>query len=251
VPHVVVLSQDEDTREALCALLEDAGFTTEGVASSDQASAACRRAPTALLIADLPRAATATLLTQAASLREETGVPVALVTGTRSLAGINAAEAGLAFVMGKPFEIDHFLAAVANAIYPPLVPEQSGDAALAHAYFERLASRDWEGLAALCTPDVVYVLPGQGRRAAEVRGTRAFRDFTAHTFDQFRDARFEQIRCVRTPTRVIAGYLGHWTGPEGREQTLPGQLVLAVRDGQIAEIGVRLDDQLLERLERP
>jgi ketosteroid isomerase-like protein len=247
----VVLAGDEDTREALCALLEDAGYSVEGVAALEQAIPACHRVPTALLIADLPRATTSALLAEATSLRDDAGVPVALLTGTRSLAGSDASKAGLAFVLGKPFPIDLFLAAVANATFPPLDPAQSDDAALAHAYFERLAARDWDGLAALCTPDVVYVLPGDGRRAAEVRGTRAFRDFTAHTFDQFRGARFEHIRCVRTPNRVIAGYLGHWTGPEGREQTLPGQLVLAVRDGRIAEIGVRLDEQLLARLERP
>lgn len=247
--RILLIEPDPDMREALSDLLEGSGYEVAGVSSQEQALERLEGERFALVVGDLPKHQPGQERAEIEALRARAHAPVGLLTSSRQLFGADAAALGCAFVLWKPFTLESLLGAIASAIGTPLAPGGTAAVRVIERYFERLTARDWDGVAALCADNVVYRLPGAGRHALVVQGRGAFRSFTERTFRQFPDARFEEVRCVGLPGRVLASYVGRWTNPGGDKVELPAQVAFTVRGETISEIGIRIDESQLERID--
>lgn len=239
---MLVIEDDADIRDALRMLFEEEGYIATFAASLDEGLALVERQAFALVLTDLFTHRSADPLTHLQPLRELADpTPVGILTGWK-LTPEQAQAGGFAFVVAKPFNLDELLAQVAASLDTRLDCDQLGQACTVQRYFELLSARDWDGLAALCTPDVLYVLPGDSPYSAEVQGQQAFRDYTAAMFAHFPDARFDNVQVYATPKGLAARYQGHWAAPDNPHQhEQSGSVTFRFAGERIAQIGVQLD----------
>jgi hypothetical protein len=66
-------------------------------------------------------------------------------------------------VLFKPAQTTDVLLRISSAIGKALPRSSATELETAHAYFERLSTRDWDALAALCSEVVLYLLPGENQ----------------------------------------------------------------------------------------
>ncbi|MDQ3365640.1 MAG: nuclear transport factor 2 family protein [Myxococcota bacterium] len=96
---------------------------------------------------------------------------------------------------------------------------------------------------------MLYHLPSDDPRFGQtIVGRDALREFAAATFAAFTEPRFE-VESVRSlPRGVCVRYVGSWLAPDGSRPTPDGAVLFGFEDALIAEIGVRLDVEALQRL---
>jgi ketosteroid isomerase-like protein len=150
-------------------------------------------------------------------------------------------------MIAKPFGLDDLLSQIAAALDTRLDCAEQEQARVVCRYFELLGAREWEALGALCTPDVVYALPGDSPYSTEVRGVQAFCEYTAAIFAHFPNATFDGVSIYSTPNGLAARYQGRWTTPDG-EQQQAGAVTFRFEGERIAQIGVQLDTARLQAL---
>ncbi len=145
----------------------------------------------------------------------------------------------ISFALLKPVAPEVLLASVAE--YAAARRARPEDESLVRAYFSALTAKDWDGLAALCTENVVYLLPGDRPPwSKRVEGRDAFREFSRQTFLQFPDAVFEVPAVYAlAPPYCVARFRSEWTH-DGSRRALPGAVLFGIAAGKIASIGVRL-----------
>jgi ketosteroid isomerase-like protein/CheY-like chemotaxis protein len=152
-----------------------------------------------------------------------------------------------AFVLAKPFQIDEFLSLIAASLNTPLTAEQHAQAIIVHQYFAALSNRDWDGVAALCTDDVVFASPGETPLSTHITGKAAFRQYTEQTLEAFPEAVFTTMHIYPTPTGLAARYQASWQPPQSTQRhAFSGGILLRFRGEQIMQIGVRLNRAALQ-----
>lgn len=248
--RVLVAERDEGIQEALCLLFEFGGYDVTGVSSLAEALTRIDNETFQLIVtssfADSGLAAAGKL--QALQQRAQP-TPVGVITGW-SLAPETAEQAGFAFVIAKPFEIDQVLAQVATALSTQLSPAQERQAQVVRRYFAALTTRDWDALIDLCTETVVYVLPVDALPfSGTITGKAAFRAYTEDTFSHFPQARFEDVEVYAAPSGLASRYRGTWVSPSGDALTLAGAVHFQfAEDDRISQIGVNLNGERLDAL---
>lgn len=248
--RVLVVDDEEEIREALRFLLEDAGYDVIDASSLDSALELIDREPVQLILTDLfigrQKDALAALQTLQ---RRAAPTPVGLVTAWNVSMG-ETQRAEFAFVVAKPFDIDQLLTQVAASLRLPLTEEQERQALVVRQYFAALTARDWDALMNLCTDDVTYILPGLVALSGTYVGKQAFRAYTEETFAQFLDTRFEDVQIYASPSGLTSRYRGTWRMPDGSEPVLMGAVHFQFAGDRIKQIGVSLNDKRLEALMR-
>jgi CheY-like chemotaxis protein len=241
----LVVEDDANIREALRLLLEEEGYDVLEATSLDAALAIVENATVQLILTDSLAARTSDKLTAAGLLRQRAfPTPVGVLTGWPvDQESVNNLD--LAFVLGKPFDLDDLLARVANTLHLTLSPEQEAQAHVVRQYFAALTAGDWNALAALCTEDVTYTLPGKTVFATTLQGRDRVCAYAKGIFEQFPEARFEDILVSATPLGMAARYRGTWRTRDEAHHTQAGAVVFRFADEQIAQIGVRLNDARL------
>jgi CheY-like chemotaxis protein len=241
-PHLLVLEDDADSLEMLSMLLETCGFDVVATDGAQEAKEQLRHRAFELVIADFIVGApdpveswrTIDELVQLAS-----PAPVGLLTAW-PITPEQLDEHGLAFALAKPCDGETLMSTLGHTLdVPPLAPEL---AAKLRAYFDRIEQSDWDGVADLCTDDVLYHLPSSHPDFGNtVHGRAAFRAFTESTFRTFREPRFglEELRAL--PRGAVVRYVCTWTDTSNHRQQLAGSVLFMLRGDRISEIGVRLD----------
>ncbi len=250
-PRLLLAEDDTDIRQIVTELLAEEGYDIKCAASIQEAFALADRWLFHLVLSDLFHTLDeADPLAAARTFREYVApTPVLLMTGWR-LTTEQVHQAGFAGLLAKPFDIDNLLAQVAANLRAPLTPEQEQQAETVRRYFAALSARDSDGLVALCTEDVVYVLPGTLPLSGVVEGKEAFHRYTEDTFAQFPAAHFDQVAIHALPRGLAARYQGSWQTPEGARAEMPGSVCFRFRGEHIAQIGVHLSEQRLRALAR-
>jgi CheY-like chemotaxis protein/ketosteroid isomerase-like protein len=248
MPELLLVDDDADLREALLTLVTDEGYTAQEADSLECALALVDAQVFDLILTDClsidgrdPLAGVAALCERAAP------TPVGVMTGWH-LSPEEVRAAGFAFLVAKPFDLDQLMLEIAAGVHTALRPEQELAAGRVAQYFAALSARDWDGLAALCTEDVTYTLPGTGPLAVTIAGKAAFRAYTEQTFANFPGATFDHVVIYGTPNGLAARYQSHWRDSDGREQQQAGAIVLEFVGPHIGRIGVRLHDAQLRQL---
>ncbi|MDQ2831910.1 MAG: nuclear transport factor 2 family protein [Chloroflexota bacterium] len=252
-PSRVLLVEDDPTlRELLALVLRDEGYAARVAASPVEACALLATQPCHLVVTDLFAHAADDPLGSIRALRERAaGRPVGVMTG-RAITADAVAQAGFAFLVHKPFNLDHLLVHIAASLAPPLSAPQKRQARVVRRYFAALAARDWDALLALCTDTITYVLPGPAPFAATVRGQAAFRAYTEETYRHFAPIRFTAIQVYATPQGLAARYRSAWPSPPGATLRHEGIVLFAFAGDRIARIGVYVHaDRLRAQLHAP
>ncbi|HEU5437883.1 MAG TPA: nuclear transport factor 2 family protein [Ktedonobacterales bacterium] len=246
--RILVVEDDDDLRETLSIVLEDYGYSVVTASSIDVALAEVDRQAFGFILSDLLASGKGDLLQSVDQLRERAfPTPVGIVTGWR-LSESDVVHRGFAWLMDKPFDVDRLVTEIAARLETPLTGGEQRQAEVVHAYFAALSARDWDALAALCTEDVVYVLPSPAPFAGEVRGKQAFRRYTEDTYQHFPGARFDEVRAYALPAGLVARYVGRWPSAEGGLHQQAGAVVFRFEGERIKQIGIRLNAQQLRAL---
>lgn len=250
-PRILLVEGDGSLAQAIAGVLAADGCSVEAVTSFEAAADALAGRVFDLVVCDTLRGGPGQrLLGQAVELqRRATPTPVGLITAY-SLPRSDAALRNFAFCLGKPFTGEALLSAIAGAL-GGRVDDNTPEARVIAAYFAALGASDWDGLAALCDPEVVYFLPIAGPLGRMVVGRAAFRQFAVETFAGFPSQFFSDVAVYPLAHGLVARYLGRWVGPDGAPQQFAGAVVFHLKDGLIARIGVDLDDQRLARVMAP
>jgi CheY-like chemotaxis protein len=250
MPRVLVADEDFDTRELLAALLREEGYEVVVADSAATAFLALEEARFDAVLVDSLESWPDNQFGAAERIAGHAApAPVLLHTAWRAPFCKAPEAAGFASVLFKPAQTAEVLLRIASAIGGALPRTSAAEAEAVHAYFERLSACDWDGVANLCSQDVVYLLPGENKLSATIEGRQQFRDFTEQTFAQFPSARFTEVAVYRTPEGLAATYLGSFqTG--GTRHELPGRVLFRFdAQSRISRIQVGLNaDKLLSKL---
>ncbi len=247
-PRVLVVEDDQDLLELLQLLLADSGYEALNASSLSEALALLDTSTFHLILTDsFARTLQAVLPSLQFLLQRAHPTPVGLITAW-GLSEEEVERAGFAFLTPKPFDVDHLLYQVAATIQTPLNPDQERQAQVVHQYFAALTDREWDKLIALCTNEVVYVLPGEMPFSGEVTGKAAFRAYTEATFARFPSARFADVMVYASPSGLAARYKGSWLATENRELYMTGAVHFQFKGAHIKQIGVQLNDERLRTL---
>jgi CheY-like chemotaxis protein len=250
MPRVLVADEDFDTREILAALLREEGYEVVVADSASTTFLALEEARFDAVLVDSLESSPDNQFGAAEKVASAAApAPVLLHTAWRAPFARDPQEAGFISVLFKPAQTTEVLLRISSAIGHALPRTSAAEAEAVHAYFERLSARDWDGVAALCSEDVAYLLPGESRLSATVQGKEQFRDFTAKTFAEFPSASFTEVTVYRTPEGLAASYAGSFESG-GTTHAVPGRVLFRF-DGQslISRIQVGLDTgRLLSKL---
>lgn len=244
--RALIVEDDEEVLAMTRDLLEDSGFVVTGAVTRTEALAHLHREPFEVVVTDFLLDSNDPTVSWRGvqALRAAAGpTPLGVVTGSQRMLD-KVADGELAFVLEKPFTFNRLIGELAGCLaLPALAPAQ--DAAL-RAYFTSIERSDWDRLAQLCTPDVVYHLPGGDPLVGgPVRGRDAFVAFTREVFSQFVEPRFVIHEIRPLPRGALVRYEGSWQDARGRRDALPGGVLFRLEGDAITEIGVRLDASAL------
>jgi CheY-like chemotaxis protein len=168
-------------------------------------------------------------------LAQAAPIPVAVMTAW-PLAAEAASQAGVAWVLRKPFELDDLLRAVHQETQPHR--SRSLQTIVVEQFFAALNARDWKRVARLCTPDVaVRPLSAPAVAASSSPGgLQTYRAFMEQRFSALPGYRIEDVRVFRRPIGVAARYLVRWDDREGITHRLAGSLHFRFAGERITQI---------------
>jgi CheY-like chemotaxis protein len=247
-PHLLLVEDDEDSRDLLTMLLESCGFATVGAGRTSDARQRLEQTAFDVVLADFmvdshDPAVSWNAIDELVRIAKPS--PVGLLTGW-PIKPEQADAHDLAFVLPKPCSSEMLLARLGALLdVPPLaMPQEQA----IRDYFTSLAAGDYARLVAGCTEDVIYHLPSADPKFGNTaRGRDAFLELSRSTFERFREPAFEILEIRPLPRGVIVRYVGSWLEADGRK-AMPGAVLFVLEHTEIAEIGVRVDLSRLHAL---
>jgi CheY-like chemotaxis protein len=253
-PHLLIVEHDTDIRELLAAFLASEGYAVSLATSPAEAYALLDEQTFHLLLTDLfstdPQNRFA-FVDQLRTLADPT--PVGALTAW-NVGKEEVTQHGLAFLVHKPFDIADLLASIAACLNMAFSTEELRQTHLVQNVIEMACTAAWDGLAELCTEDMVFSDPGTSPLARTVSGKAAFCAYLQEGFAHFPGLRLEDVQVYRRPHGIAARYAIGWRNPDGSNGHLTGALLAEFAGERICRIGVRVNDEhvtaVLARLEQ-
>ena len=207
---VLLVEHDEDLAAAVEELLTDAGFAVRIVRDALDAEHLLNTAAFSLVLTDyLPGSPEQSKLHASVLLDAASDIPVGCLTAWNAIPP--EVRARFAFTLFKPFPPEELLAQV-GTFAAPQVPDAARASVIA-TYFKGLGTHDWAAVAALCSENVSYHLPGTETLSRTIKGREAFRAHAAEVFESFPEARFDVTAISWLPLGAVASYDGRWSLP--------------------------------------
>ena len=124
---IIVVDDDDDVRNMLCAVLAAEGYPVVGAAAGVEALTRMRRDPPALAVVDMmmPRMDGEELIRAMAQDAALVRVPVAIMSGQTTPSTVSAPLPRVSARLVKPFELDELLTLVHRFADPPTRPGDS------------------------------------------------------------------------------------------------------------------------------
>jgi CheY-like chemotaxis protein len=124
---ILVVDDDEDVRNMLCAVLAAEGYPVVGAADGVEALTSMRHNPPALAVVDMmmPRMDGEQLIRAMAQDAALVRVPVAIMSGQTTPTTVSALLPRVSARLVKPFELDELLTLVHRFADPPERPDGS------------------------------------------------------------------------------------------------------------------------------
>ena len=237
-----MIEDHADTLEMLVLLLESGGYDVVAAESPQRASRALEKGSFDLVLTDL--------LLESKDVEDSWRKidefvdlaypsPVGVMSGGPVKPERDVPRRGVAFVLRKPYTRDQLFTELATTL---ALPELDGARlATLRSYFRCIEQGAYDELGNLCADDVVYRLPGSDPRfCQEIHGRRELIEFTAQTFQSFRQPRFELGAIRPLPNGAMVEYVGIWH-QDDEIRRMPGAVMFQFRDDLLATIQVRVD----------
>ena len=250
-PRLLVVEHDAGIRDLLAAFLTAEGYAVSLATSPAEAYALLDEHTFHLVLTDLFSTTPQDRFAFVAALRATAfPTPVGVLTGWNA-AEEASAQHSLAFLVRKPFDIEDLLASIAACLNMPLSPEEEHQAHLLRTFLERACAAEWDGVAALCTEDVIYSLPGNSPLSRTVSGKAAFCAYIQAGLSHFPGLRLKEVLVYRRPHGMAARYSMRWDAGDGSPQHLTAAILVEFAGGHIRRIGARTNDERLTTLVAP
>lgn len=237
--RVLLVVADELLRETLSDILRDEGYVLEQATSLAQASSILDEATFGLVLMELLNARPGDSLRASSELvRQASPTPVGIVSGWNVTDEV-ARNAGFAFCLLMPFELDALLAQVAGALHVEWTPEQERQAEVVRSYLAALSEGRLDDALAFCTETIRYHLPNNAPPASgQLHDKASLHAYAVDVLSRYPGARFEDVNIYALPGRLAARYTMSWHATQEREVSASGALVFRFADDHIEELGV-------------
>jgi CheY-like chemotaxis protein len=146
-----------------------------------------------------------------------------------------ATQAGAAFLLHKPFELDDLMRAVQRELAPrPAVSRER----LVRAFFAALSQHDWARMERLCTPDlaVVSITAPPPEAPGARRGLLNNLPLLEKRLFALPETTIVAVQCFDSPLGLAARYLMHWHPRDDVEHRLSGALHFRFQGERISQI---------------
>lgn len=234
--RVLVVDDDTELLSIVQEALEEDGYAITPAASLPESLLALEEQLFHFVLTDLfyqpgrsPLQSIRPLLAQA------TPIPVGVLTAW-NLPEEDAAQADLAFLLRKPFDLDDLQRRLHAHVHPHVSrPRQH---LVVEAFFEALTTRDWKRLARLCTPDVrLGSLAAPAVAAASAPGGLfRLRATLEERFLHLPGYTIEAVQDYRRPMGASARYVARWQGSDGIPHRAAGALHFRFEGERIAQL---------------
>ena len=245
-PRLLVVEDDQETRDVVLDLLIEEGYTVVSAASLDEALAQVNNQVFDLILADVVGWTTHAPLQAVERLRDQAQpTPVGLFTSWNLSEEAITAQ-GFARLLKKPFDLADLLTLVAELVARPLTPEQERQAEVVRRYCEAVDAHDWQACAALCREDVRYYPTPDSifDRKQIVIGRAALVEQLEYNAVVAPNIHYLSYSLYGRPEGIAVRYLATIGTPKQRKQ-FAGSILFQVEDGQVVQIGYQLDAEHL------
>lgn len=237
-PHLLVVEDDRDILDAVQGVLQEEGYAVTPAASLPASLEALEEHLFHFVLTDLflqpaqshPLQSIQPLLTEAAP------IPVGVMTAW-GVSEEEIAQANLAFLLRKPFELNDLLGHLDANLHPTISSAHQHQ--LVEQFFLALNERDWQRLARLCIPQV-RMTPLHAPAVAATTPARSGMFSLQMALEQRVRAlpgyTIEGVRVFPRPIGVSARYIVRWQGRDGIVHRTAGAMHFRFQQGRIAQI---------------
>lgn len=248
--RILIAEHDRQVRELLATLLHMEGYEPDQAETLEDALEKVDSQLYHVVLTDLFRLPNQPRLSTAQRLQQRCHpTPVGILTGWQ-VDQDEAKQAGFAFVLPKPFNIDELLERIAAQFNPPFSPAEEQQARIIRRSLQALSAGDWETMRRLLTPDVGYypLTHSVFTLQREILGIEAYLAYAQLVRSNLPGFRIEQVVIFHHPTGLIARYRISWQGQDGKRQHLAQSAVCRFRGAHITQIGVSQPTQRFRAL---
>lgn len=237
--RILLVVADELLRETLSDILCDEGYAVVQATSLAQASSIVGEETFGLILMELLDVRHGAPLRASSELvRDASPTPVGMVTGW-NVEDEAARNAGFAFCLLMPFELDTLLAQVASALHADLTSEQERQAEVARSSLTALSAGRLDDALAHCTETIRYHLPNYAPAVSgQIHDKALLRAFAVDALSRYPGARLEDINIYALPGRLAARFTLRWHTTPECETSASRAVVFRFEGDRIAEVGV-------------
>lgn len=237
--RILLVVGDALLRETLSDILREEGYELEHVSTLAQATARLDEEAFGLVLTELLDVRTGAPLHATSELvRKASPTPVGLVTGW-NITNQDARNAGFAFFLLMPFELEELLAQVAGALRIDLTPAQEHQAEVARLYLAALSEGRLDDALAVCTETVLYHPPSTSvPTGGKIHDKASLRAYVLDALDRYPGARFENVNIYALPGRLAARFTLDWHATPQDKVSTSGSIVFRFEGEHIAEVGM-------------
>ena len=249
-PRLLLVEDDQETRAIVLDVLSDEGYVVSSASSLAEALVQVNTQVFDLILTDVVEWKAEAPLQGVERVREQAQpTPVGVFTGWNVSEEVMKAK-GFACLLKKPFDLSDLLTLVAEFVARPLTAQQEARAEVVRRYCAAIDAHDWEACAALCCGDVRYYPTPDSLfdRKVEVVGRAALVEQLRYNAVVAPDIHYLSYSLYGRPGGIAVRYLATIGTPEART-SFTGSILFAVEDGQVAQIGYRLDAEHLRAWE--
>jgi len=246
-PRLLVVDDDSDLRLFLQDLLTEEGYDVDVGATLDEALALIDTHVYHLILTDLLTHTLSDPLRSAATVRQAAHpTPIVALTGW-NITAADVAQAGLARLISKPFDLDELLDAIASCLETPLSAEQRRQAEVVGHYCDAFNAHDFDTCLALCADDVRFdaSAPQLTGPTGRLVGQATMRAVLQHMLLYAPDMRMDDY-LIHPQTKGLAlRCMKSWiatAAPDGRT-SMPASMFFQFSGERITQISLSMDGQ--------
>jgi len=235
-PHLLVVEDDSDILSLVRGTLETEGCAITPATSLPASLALLKEQLFHLIVTDLFREQEHDpLLSIHSLLAEAAPTPVGVITGWQ-VSEEAANQAGLSFLLYKPFDLDDLVQAVQHELSSIFSPRRQTQ--LVEQFFVALGAGNWELLAQFCTPDLI-VPPLPAPAIASLGAHPGLPNYLAFLEQRFRALpgySIEEVLLFARPLGLAARYTACWQSRDGLLHRAVGSMRFRFEGERIAQI---------------
>ena len=234
-PHLLVVEDDHEILDVVQGVLHEEGYAVTPATSLPASLVALEEHLFHLVLTDLflqppqshPFKSIQPLLTEAAP------IPVGVMTAWR-VSEDDTAQANLAFLLRKPFELDDLLRHLDANLHPSVSSARQHQ--MVEQFFLALNAHDWQRLARLCISQVRMVPLHAPALAPARSGLLSLQTTLEQRVRALPGYTIEGVQVFPRPIGVSARYIVRWQGRDGIVHRTAGAMHFRFQHGRIAQI---------------